>query len=167
MIQLLYFPFVSSFKGMPNEKYTSDGVFFDAFNLTCYNHIMDYGIILTTILGSAGLFSLIQFLITRHDKKNDDIKQIKNEITKIKSTQEQTILRVTRMELLSLMDKQPNNIDAILQVAEYYFIELSGNAYAHSLFEKWALEHNVAIGWLPKLRKAQNNEKGSKTRNKK
>lgn len=151
---------------MPNEKYTRNGVFFDAIILTCYNHIMDYGIILPTILGSAGLFSLLQFLITRHDKKNDDIKQIKNEIQLIKGTQDQTNLRVTRMELLSLMDKQPNNIDAILQVAEYYFIELSGNAYAHSLFEKWALEHNVAIGWLPKLRKVQN-EKGSKTRNKK
>lgn len=119
----------------------------------CYNELMDYGIIITSILGSAGLFSLLQYLITRHDKKNDDLFIIKRDIKSLKDTQDQVILRVTRMELLNLIDKQPNNIDAILQVAEYYFIALNGNAYAHSMFEEWAKEHNVAIGWLPKLKK--------------
>lgn len=114
---------------------------------------MDYGILTTAILSSAGLFSLIQYLINRHDKKNNDFIQIKNELKSIKSVQDETILRVTRMELLHLLEKQPTNVDAILQVAEYYFIELNGNAYAHSLFEKWAKSHKVAIGWLPKLRK--------------
>lgn len=114
---------------------------------------MDYGILITAILSSAGLFSLLQYLITRHDKKNDELVQIKNELKSIKSVQDETILRVTRMELLHLLEKQPSNVDAILQVAEYYFIELEGNAYAHALFEKWAKAHKVAIGWLPKLKK--------------
>lgn len=116
---------------------------------------MDYGIIITAILGSAGLFSFIQFVINRHDKKNEAIKEFRNEIKIIKDTQRQTILRVTRMELLNIIEKEPNNIDAILQVAEYYFIELSGNAYAHAIFEKWAKQHKVSIDWLPSLQKGK------------
>lgn len=113
---------------------------------------MDYAIIIA-ILSSAGLFGLIQFLITRHDSKKRDYDFIKTELSNIKNSQNDTNIRVTRMELLSLLRNDPDNIDAILQVAEYYFIELDSNAYAHAIFEKWAKEHGVAIGWLPTLRK--------------
>lgn len=116
---------------------------------------MDYGIIITSILGSAGLFSLLQYLITRHDRKDDTVKEFRNEIQIIKDVQHQTILRVTRMELLNIMEKEPDNIDAILQVAEYYFIELNGNAYVHSIFENWAKQHNVSIDWMPSLQKGK------------
>lgn len=121
----------------------------------CYNEVMDYGIIITSILGSAGLFSLLQYLITRHDKKDDTVKEFRNEIKIIKDVQHQTILRVTRMELLNVIEKEPSNIDAILQVAEYYFIELNGNAYVHSIFENWAKQHNVSIDWMPSLQKGK------------
>ena len=114
---------------------------------------MEYGLLFSTILGSAGVFSLIQFLVTRHDRKKEDFSGIKEELNKLREAQNGTNVRVTRMELLGLMRDDPDNIDAILQVAEYYFIELDGNAYAHSVFEKWAVEHGVAIGWLPKLTK--------------
>lgn len=113
---------------------------------------MDYAIIIA-ILSSAGLFGLIQFLITRHDSKKRDYDFIKTELSNIKNSQNDTNVRVTRMELLSLLRNDPDNVDAILQVAEYYFIELDSNAYAHAIFEKWAKEHGVAIGWLPTLRK--------------
>ena len=121
---------------------------------------MDYAIIIA-ILGSAGLFGLIQFLITRHDSKRRDYDFIKKDLENIKKSQHDTNVRVTRMELLSLLRNDPGNIDAILQVAEYYFIELDSNAYAHAIFEKWAKEHGVAIGWLPTLRKGVSD--GNKT----
>lgn len=121
---------------------------------------MGYAIIIA-ILGSAGLFGLIQFLITRHDSKRRDYDFIKKDLENIKKSQHDTNVRVTRMELLSLLRNDPDNIDAILQVAEYYFIELDSNAYAHAIFEKWAKEHGVAIGWLPTLRKGVSN--GSKS----
>lgn len=116
---------------------------------------MDYAVIITSILGSAGLFSLIQYLISRHDKRDATIKEFRNEIKIIQDVQHQTILRVTRMELLSIIEKEPENTDAILQVAEYYFIELNGNAYVHSIFEDWAKQHNVSIGWMPNLQKGK------------
>jgi len=114
---------------------------------------MDFGLFFSTILGSAGVFSLIQFFVTRHDHRKDDLDEIKKELASIKKIQDETIIRVTRGELTDLIKDNPENVDAILQVAEYYFIELDGNAYAHSVFEKWAIEHGVAIGWLPKLTK--------------
>ena len=114
---------------------------------------MDFGLFITTILGSAGLFSMIQFFVMRHDRKKEDLVGIKKEINKLRKAQIDTNTRVTRMELLSLIRDDPNNVDAILQVAEYYFIELDGNAYAHAVFEKWAKEHGVATGWLPKITK--------------
>ena len=114
---------------------------------------MDIGLFVSGILGSAGVFSLVQFLVSRHDRKHDDLSEIKKDLEGIKTSQEDTNLRVTRMELASLIQMDSENVDAILQVAEYYFIELDGNAYAHAMFEKWAKEHNVAIGWLPKLKK--------------
>lgn len=118
---------------------------------------MDYGLLISTILSSAGVFSLIQFIIKRHDDRKDDLEEIKKELTIIKKVQDETILRVTRGELKDLMRDDPDNVEAIVQVARYYFIELDGNAYAHAMFEKWSIEHNVPVGWLPKLKKGEKN----------
>lgn len=120
---------------------------------------MDFGLVLSSILGSAGLFGLIQFFITRHDRKYDRMADIEKKMDRVCTSQDNMNLRLTRMELTNLIKDNPNNIDAILQVAEYYFIELDGNAYAHALFEKWASEHGVAIGWLPKITKGAKNGK--------
>lgn len=118
---------------------------------------MDYGLLISTILSSAGVFSLIQFIIKRHDDRKDDLEEIKKELISIKKVQDETILRVTRGELKDLMRDDPNNVEAIVQVARYYFVELDGNAYAHAMFEKWAIEHNVPVGWLPKIKKGEKN----------
>lgn len=120
---------------------------------------MDYGLIITAILSSAGLFSLIQFLVVRHDNKKNNFTSVMKELKEIKDGQKNTDIRITRMELMNLIKEDPDNIDAVLQVAEYYFIELDGNAYAHAIFEKWAIEHGVATGWLPKITKGVKNGK--------
>lgn len=123
---------------------------------------MDAGLFFSGILSSAGIFSLLQFLISRHDKKKDELESIKRELRIMKHTQDETILRVTRAELKDLIFSDPENIDGILQVAEYYFIELDGNAYAHAMFMKWAKEHGVETGWLPKITKGVKNGKKAK-----
>lgn len=121
--------------------------------------MIDFGVVIATMLSSAGLFGLLQFLISRHDKKKDGLCEIKRDLKALKTGQNTCNLRVTRMELVDLLRNDPDNKDAILQVAEFYFIELDGNAYAHAMFEKWAEEHGVAIGWLPKLTKGVKNGK--------
>ena len=115
--------------------------------------MIDYVAIIGTILGSAGLFGFIQFLISRRDRKKNSLHGIERELSSIKKTLTDLNIRVTRMELIRLINEDSENVDTILQVAEYYFIDLDGNAYAHAIFEKWAIEHNVATGWLPKITK--------------
>lgn len=113
--------------------------------------------LLIALFSSAGTFSLIQFIISRHDRKKDNLSSLKKDLERIEKLQNDTNLRVTRMELMNLINRDSNNLDAILQVAEYYFVELDGNAYAHAIFEKWAIEHDVAVGWLPKITKGVKN----------
>ena len=123
--------------------------------------MLDFGVIFAAILSSAGIFSLIQFFITRHDRNKNSLGRIEADLRCLKKSQDDTNPRVTRIELLGLMRDDPENVDAILQVAEYYFIELDGNAYVHAMFEDWAVKHGVAIGWLPKLKKGVKNGKKS------
>lgn len=115
-----------------------------------------------SLLGSAGLFGLVQFLINRHDNRKTELKTIRKELIGIRNMQDNIIVRVTRGELKDLIRNDPTNIDAILQVAEYYFVQLGGNAYAHAMFEKWAHEQGVSIGWLPTLSKKKGGNNGTK-----
>lgn len=116
---------------------------------------MDYGALITGLFGGGAVFGFIQFWVTRHDAKKSDIRALRNDIAAIKRSQNDIQIRQTRMELIGLIRMDPDNVDAILQVAEHYFIELDGNAYAHALFEKWAKVHEVPVGWLPKLRERE------------
>lgn len=114
---------------------------------------MDLGIaVVTGFLGAGGVIGFIQFLISRHDNKKSELETIKKELDAIRKTQQETIIRVTRGELKDLIRDDPNNVEAILQVAGYYFVDLDGNAYMHAIFEKWAGEHNQPTNWLPTLK---------------
>lgn len=120
---------------------------------------MDVGIaILGAFLGSAGIFSFAQYLISRHDNKSKELDSIKTELKHLNSTLEQTTLRVARNELRDLIWNDAGNTDAILSTAEYYFCTLHGNGYMHSIFEKWAKEHKVSTDWVPCLNKERNNK---------
>lgn len=121
---------------------------------------MDYFALLIGLFGGGTVFGFIQFWVTRHDAKKSDIRSLHRDIAAIRKSQDDMAIRVTRMELLSLLRTDPDNVDAILQVAEHYFIELDGNAYAHALFEKWAKAHDVPVGWLPKLRERERTRNG-------
>lgn len=120
---------------------------------------MDIMPVITTILGSGSFFALIQYFLSRHDKKTDEYDSIRKELQDLKAGQIETNLKVSRMELANLIRNDTKNVDAVLQVAEYYFITLKGNAYAHAMFEKWAQEQGVPIGWLPKITKGVKNGK--------
>ena len=49
----------------------------------------------------------------------------------------------TRLELMVLIDNDPNNIIEIETLARYYFNDLNGNSYMTSIFSKWCKEHNA------------------------
>ena len=113
---------------------------------------MDAGIaIVVSIFGSAGVFSLIQFLISRHDGKNKDLSQIKDQLKTIDKKCDRNELATTRLQLFFLLETQPENEDAIEATAQRYFIELDGDAEAWAPFYKWAVKHEVDTGWYKAL----------------
>lgn len=100
--------------------------------------------IIGAALGSAGLFGFLEYLIQRHDKKNSPIKNVENMIRDLAASADRRELRLTRMELLSLIKLDPNNKTAILEIAHQYFNELNGDLYMHDMFDKWAKQKRVS-----------------------
>lgn len=48
---------------------------------------------------------------------------------------------VTRLELMILMEHDPENVVAIEQIAKHYFGELKGNRYMTSKYSAWAKQY--------------------------
>lgn len=112
---------------------------------------MDYATLFGAILGSAGLFGLIQFLITRHDKKNDRLEVIEKKIDGLAVESKRNELATTRLQLLFLINNDADNKDTILKTAHRYFIELDGDGEAWDVFHKWAKRKKINIGWYKLL----------------
>lgn len=115
---------------------------------------MNIGVILTTILGSGGFFALIQFLVNRHDNKNDKLTRIEHKVDSTIEKGKCNELAITRLQLLFLILMQPDNKDTILLTAQRYFMELDGNGEAWDVFKKWAKEREVDSSYF------QNHKKG-------
>lgn len=109
--------------------------------------------VITSALGSAGLFGLVQFLITRHDSKARDLAQIKAKLGTIDQKCDRNELATTRLQLIFLIDSQPQNTDTILQTAQRYFVELNGNGEAWAVFDAWAKKKDIDVGWYRALLK--------------
>ena len=120
---------------------------------------MDVGVaIMTSVFGSAGLFGLLQFLISRHDNKARDTAQIKFQLEQISHKCDRNELATTRLQLIFLIQAQPNNKDTILQTAQRYFVRLEGNGEAWAVFHKWAEENNIDTGWYNALLQRERGE---------
>ena len=76
------------------------------------------------------------------DKKIENINQ---NIDKILKVSEETRRDTVRIQLLMVLEHQPDNIDTVLKMAEIYFIDLKGDWYMTNEFIKWAKKHDVAI----------------------
>lgn len=59
------------------------------------------------------------------------------------ATAKQTELQLTRLELMMLMETDPDNTIEIEKVAHKYFIELKGNTYMSSEFSRWCKMYNA------------------------
>lgn len=114
--------------------------------------------IVTSIFGSAGLFSLIQFFIARHDNKAQNTAQIKTQLNNIENKCGRNEQAIARLQLFFLLETQPDNEDAIESTAERYFIELDGNAEAWVPFYRWASDHKVDTGWYKALLERERRE---------
>lgn len=103
------------------------------------------------ILGSAGLFGFLQFIISRNDDKKLQLKQIRQQLNAIENKCDRNELATTRLQLIFLIDSQPQNKDTIMQTAERYFVAMNGNGEAWALFYAWAEKNHINVGWYKAL----------------
>ena len=89
--------------------------------------------IVLSMFASTGLFTLVQFLINRHDNK----KNIKKRLDKIEKDS-------VRLQLLFLIKLMPTETQEIMECAQHYFKDLDANWYASPIFYKWMREYKVA-----------------------
>lgn len=66
-------------------------------------------------------------------------------VEKLMRTTEETRKDTLRIQLLMIMSQNPDNIDTILKLAETYFVDLQGDWYMTSEFNKWAKAHDVVV----------------------
>ena len=62
---------------------------------------------------------------------------------KIDSNSTKDELATTRLELMVLIEHDPENTIEIEKLAKHYFSDLNGNSYLTSVFSKWCREHDA------------------------
>lgn len=120
---------------------------------------MDPAVFFGAILGSTGFFGIIQYLISRHDNKKDELVAIRRALESLEEQGMKNELATTRLQLLWMIQAQPANHDTILRTAERYFLGLNGNAEAFDEFDKWRTKENVSIGWFEVVKAKETNRK--------
>lgn len=89
----------------------------------------------------AGLFGFLQFLITRHDNKKDELGEITRRLKEMEKDQ-------CRTQMLLLISDYPSENAEIMKIAEHYFKSeenggLGGDWYMTNLFNKWLTKQNL------------------------
>jgi len=86
--------------------------------------------VVVACIGSAGLWTFIQYLINRKDERNGKLTLITKQLERLEKDN-------CRTQMLILMNHYSDNVQEILKVAEYYFKELDGDWYLTALFKSW------------------------------
>lgn len=112
--------------------------------------------IVGSILGAAGLWKFIEFLITRRDAKKDKLgalsrqvaegfQQTNESLAALRENDKRTDEALTRVQLLQMIDMRPTDVVGISKIAERYFGELKGDWYATHVFADWILRGGYEI----------------------
>lgn len=86
--------------------------------------------VVIAVIGSTGLFTFLQFLISRNDKKKEHLDDVHLALKELRKD-------TTRTQLMMLFTDYPEQHDEIMTLAEFYFHNLGGNWYMSTLFSSW------------------------------
>ena len=110
-------------------------------------------LIILAVLGSTSLFTFIQFLISRHDRKKGILAEMSKDIKELKLFNQEERLDLLRIQLMTLTHIHPENVVEIMQVAEEYFMKHNGDWYMSSLFKEYLAEHDMAVPlWMKDMK---------------
>ena len=93
--------------------------------------------ILIAVLSSNALLALIQHLIQRRDGRKEDLKELKANMHKLERDS-------VRQQMLILMSDYPEDLREIMTLAERYFVQLKGDWYMTTIFNKWLEKNSIA-----------------------
>ena len=89
------------------------------------------------ILGAlSGILSWVQGQFTSAISR-----QISELEEKMQASDRKTEVQITRLELMTLIDTQPENVAEIEKVAKYYFNTLKADWYMTGIFSRWCHEY--------------------------
>ena len=92
--------------------------------------------ILVALLGSSGLFTVIQLLLNRYFSKKDKINEVSQSLSALKERTHLSELSDSRTQLLILINHYHDNHYAILKEAENYFFILKGDSWMIEILTK-------------------------------
>lgn len=116
--------------------------------------------ILVALLGSSGLFTVIQFLLNRHFNKKDKINEVSQLLFTLRERIHLSELSDSRTQLLILINHYHDNHYAILKEAENYFCTLKGDSWMIEILTKWSEEENVDINYIKRVHEENLRERG-------
>lgn len=108
--------------------------------------IKQAGAIITALIAICGAIAGVDAWVM-----NRAIDTLKEEITPLKEEVDEIQLDTTRLQLMTLINNDPNNTEAITKLARKYFVELGGDWYMTAIFNEWCLEHDVHVNWAMPL----------------
>ena len=85
------------------------------------------------------------------DRKEEDKCHYSAQLNRIEQKTTENEKAIVRLQLIYLIHEQPHNRDTILKTAQRYFIDLDGNGEAWAIFDEWARDKSLDIGWYKML----------------
>lgn len=116
--------------------------------------------IIIALLGSSGLFTVIQLLLNRYFSKKDKIDEVSQSLSALRERIHLRELSDSRTQLLILINHYHDNHYAILNEAENYFCTLKGDSWMIEILTKWAEEENVNIDYIKRVHEENLQERG-------
>lgn len=94
------------------------------------------GAIVAVVGALTGALGWVQTQFT--NAVSSQMNDLKNEM---QESDKRTEIQITRLELMTLIDTQPENIAEIEKVAKHYFRDLGANWYMTSIYSKWCQKY--------------------------
>lgn len=100
--------------------------------------------IVYAILGSGALATLVSGLINLYINRKGRLNEIENNQEEMKKWMRRSEKDAVRTQLLLLLSDFPEEVSEIMQLAQHYFVDIKGDWYMTSVFNRWLVAHDIA-----------------------